>query len=306
MAKREIFSKRQKRLRGELPEIYTYDVIPKELRIQIHHLLNEVIGENDRRNNNVDGFYETIYKQLCKEYGRFYLASGSANCQPQVLNFILETNTEEVLDVVESAFELLNYLEQNFWDYYFGKSISAVEATQELNDRFKEHGIGYAFEGNQIIRIDSTYIHTEVTKPTISLLYNEKFKGANEEYMKAHEHYKNKLNKECLNDCLKAFESTMKVICTEKGWNFNQTDTAKQLVELCFKNNLIPQYTQNQFSGLQNILISGIPTLRNKLGSHGQGQVPQKVDDAMVRYALNLTGSNIILLIEYSGLKDFH
>jgi hypothetical protein len=65
---------------------------------------------------------------------------------------------------------------------------------------------------------------------------------------------------------------------------------------------LIPSFTQNQFTSLQNLLESGIPTIRNKLGGHGQGQIPQKVDDEMTRYALNLTGSNIIFLVEQSNI----
>ncbi|HWZ04524.1 MAG TPA: hypothetical protein VNX40_12995, partial [Mucilaginibacter sp.] len=94
----------------------------------------------------------------------------------------------------------------------------------------------------------------------------------------------------------------MKTICTAKGWAFNQTDTAKKLIQICFQNGLVPPFTQNQFTSLQNLLESGIPTIRNKLGGHGQGALPQKVDDGMTRYGLNLTGANIIFLIEQSAL----
>lgn len=95
----------------------------------------------------------------------------------------------------------------------------------------------------------------------------------------------------------------MKIICKEKNWSFNQSDTAKKLIQICFTNQLVPTFTQNQFTSLQNSLESGIPTIRNKLGGHGQGAIPQKVDDEMTRYILNLTGSNIIFLIEQSGIK---
>lgn len=120
--------------------------------------------------------------------------------------------------------------------------------------------------------------------------------------MKAHEHYRHGRNKECLTECLKAFESTMKVICTEKSWTFNLGDAAKQLINVCLQNNLIPSYMQNQISGLRSVLESGIPTIRNKTSGHGQGQTPQKVEDEMARYGLNLTGANIIFLVEQSGL----
>lgn len=171
-----------------------------------------------------------------------------------------------------------------------------------MNHRFKEHGVGYQFDGGEIIKVDSTYVHSEIVKPTIKLLWNKKFEGANNEYLKAHDHYKHGRNKECLSECLKAFESTMKIICKEKNWAYNDMDTSKNLIQICFKNDLIPSFTQNQFTSLRNLLESGVPTIRNRLGGHGQGQVPQKVDDEMTRYALNLTGTNIIFLIEQSGV----
>ncbi len=241
---------------------------------------------------------------LIREYGVFSLGNGShENC---VLNHLLKTsNIEEVIDVIELAFKVIDkIIRENFLWYskYVNVKLKPSEAISELNDRFKEHGIGYQFESGQIIRLDSTLIHSEITKPTLSLLINPKFKGANEEYLKAHEHYRYGRNKECLTECLKAFESTLKIICTEKNWNFNQTDTSKKLIQICFQSGLIPTFTQNQFTSLISLIESGIPTIRNKLGGHGQGQVPQKVDDEITRYGLNLTGTNIVFLIEQSGI----
>jgi len=222
------------------------------------------------------------------------------------LNFLLQANnTEEVLDVVELTFKYIDrIINENLQRYFYDTEVKIKpdDAIADLNERFTESGIGYSFVAGEIIRIDSTYLHAEVTKPTIALLTNKKFLGANEEYLKAHEQYRHGRNKECLTECLKAFESTMKVICKEKGWTYNQTDTAKKLIQVCFQNGLVPTFTQNQFTSLQNLLESGIPTIRNKLGGHGQGHAPQKVDDEMTRYALNLTGTNIIFLVEQSGL----
>ena len=39
-----IFSKRQKELRGETPDVYTYDVMPKPLKVQIIHIWNDIFG----------------------------------------------------------------------------------------------------------------------------------------------------------------------------------------------------------------------------------------------------------------------
>lgn len=309
MAIFDLFSKRQKRLRGEVPDIFVYDNLPQPLKVQVVHIIQDVVGQ-DRFSGDyqAEEVYEYLHKAICREYGVFKLGEGyNESNQSQLLNYFLKTTkTEEAIDIIELCFKYIDkVVRENYWNYK-QRTYSKLEpdnAITELNERFRENGVGYSFEGGEIIRIDSTYVHSEITKPTISLLWSEKFKGANEEYLKAHEHYRHGRNKECLTECLKAFESTMKISCKEKGWSFNQTDTAKKLIQICFQNGLVPTFTQNQFTSLQNLLESGIPTIRNKLGGHGQGHVPQKVDDEMTRYALNLTGTNIIFIIEQAALK---
>lgn len=309
MAIFDLFSKRQKKLRGEIPDVYTYDKIPQPLKVQIVHIIQDAVGQ-DRYvdENHAEKIYEFLHKAICREYGVFRLGTTyNESNQQQLFNYFLQSEkTEETIDIIEFSFKYINSnIRENYWRHkqQTNPQLEPDAALSELNERFKEHGVGYSFEGGEIIRIDSTYIHAEVTKPTITLLWNNKFRGANEEYLKAHEHYRHGRNKECLTECLKAFESTMKVISKEKGWAYNQIDTAKKLIQICFQNGLVPTFIQNQFTSLQNLLESGIPTIRNKLGGHGQGQIPQKVDDEVTRYGLNLTGTNIIFLIEQSGLK---
>lgn len=306
----DLFSKRQKRLRGEDPDIYIYDKIPDNLRVQIIHIVRDTIGQMNNRaiENKPLKAYEFIHESLCREYGVFQLDQSGFKESPEqsLFSFFLTSKEfEKVVDVIELSFQFIDrIIKQNVDGYCFqtSRKLEPDEAIEELNTRFKENGIGYQFSGGQIIRVDSTYTHSEIVKPTIKLLSNRKFNGANDEFLKAHEHYRHGSNKECLTECLKSFESTMKIICKGKGWNFATTDTSKKLISICLQNGLVPSFTQNQFTSLANLLESGIPTIRNKLSGHGQGQVPQKVDDEMTRYALNLTGSNIIFLIEQSGL----
>ncbi|MGH1438455.1 MAG: STM4504/CBY_0614 family protein [Lewinella sp.] len=307
----DLFSKRQKRLRGESPEIFKYDEIPQPLRVQVVHIIRDAFGQDKRvygHRNQVEDAYRFIHQTLCREYGVFQLGNVyQESNEGYVIEYLLSTdNIESVIDVIELCFKFIDkFIRKNLREYEHTTEIvlKPDQAIQELNDRFKEHGIGYQFEGGEIIRVDSTYIHSQITKPVISLLWDEKFIGANEEYLKAHEHYRHGRNKECLTECLKAFESTMKIICTEKGWEHKPTDTSRKLIQVCFQNGLVPTFTQNQFTSLQNLLESGIPTIRNKRAGHGQGKIPQKVDDEMTRYGLNLTGTNIIFLIEQSRIK---
>lgn len=304
----DLYSKRQKRKRGEFPDVFVYDDIPNKLRVQIVHIIQDGIGTARYYKDDLPAkAYKEIHAALCREYGIFSLDMNSREKdEAQVLNFLLRTiEYEKVLDVVELCIKYIDIIIRGNWqNYIYNTEVKAEpdKAVNELNERFKENGVGYSYESGELIRIDSTYLHAEVVKPTLTLLSNKKFSGANEEYLNAHEHYRHGRNKECLTECLKAFESTLKTICKEKTWTHAPTDTAKKLIQVCFQNNLVPSFTQNQFTSLQNLLESGIPTIRNKLGGHGQGAVPQKVDDEMVRYALNLTGSNIVFLIELSGL----
>jgi hypothetical protein len=99
-----------------------------------------------------------------------------------------------------------------------------------------------------------------------------------------------------LNDCLKAFESTMKAICHKRKWQYNQTDTAKTLIGICEKNNLFPVFMESHLIGLRTTLESGVPTARNKMGGHGQGAEPITVAPEFATYVLNLTASNIRFL----------
>lgn len=84
----------------------------------------------------------------------------------------------------------------------------ADSAIDELNTRFKESGVGYSFSSGDIIRIDSQLLHAEAVKPAVMLLNGSDYRGAQEEFLGAHEHYRHGNNKEALNDCLKALESS--------------------------------------------------------------------------------------------------
>jgi hypothetical protein len=307
MAVFDLFSKKQKRLRGETPEVFTYDSIPQPLKVQVCQIIGDAVGIHTGRGENLPAqVFENVHRILCREYGVFTLSGNERNAAAAVFDFFLKTgDVDKSLDVIQLCFQFIDrYIrKKEGYDYYANFDSTPDEAIVELNARFKEHGVGYQFEGGETIRVDSSFMHSEVTKPTISLLWNDKFLGANEEYLKAHEHYRHGRNKECLTECLKAFESAMKIICKEKGWPYSTNDTSKKLIDICFSNNLVPNYLQSQFTALRSILESGIPTIRNRQGGHGQGQTPIQVDGEMTRYALNLTGSNIIFIVELSGIK---
>jgi AbiJ N-terminal domain 4 len=300
-----LFSKRQRRARGEVPDVYVYDKLPYELRVQIVHIIQDAFGQ-EQYSTNAAKAYEFVKQTLCREYGLFKLIEYPKSDADSVFNFFLkEESVERALDVVELCFGVINTFIRDNYAYLNNTNpkLEPDDAVAELNERLKEHGVGYQFESNEIIRVDSEFLHSESVKPALTVLRGAGFKGANEEFLLAHEHYRHGRHKECLVDCLKAFESTMKAICKLRSWTYQSGDTAKTLIATCLSNGLLPSYLESQFSSLRSLLESGVPTVRNKNGGHGQGADPVAVPSYLARYALNLTATTVLFLIEANAAK---
>lgn len=140
-------------------------------------------------------------------------------------------------------------------------------------------------------------MHQEAVKPALQALRGEEFNGPNEEFLKAFEHYRHGHYKEALNESLKSFESTMKVICELNQWTYNPKDTASKLIGILMTNQLMLDYLQSHYTSLAAGLKSGIPTVRNSVGGHGQGADPITVPGYLVAYHLHLTASTILMLV---------
>jgi hypothetical protein len=299
----DLFSKRQKALNEEPSDILIYDNIPEQLRVQVIHILNDAFGTS-YNGYSEEAAFEKIHDILCREYGKFHL-NHRQSYHERISEFILqENNSEKVIDAIEVCFKYIDLIIRDDWNYKNTTNIKLKEddAVSELNERLKQHAIGYQYESGEMIKVSSTYVHAQIVKPVLQLLYNKKFSGVNDEYLKAHEHYRHGRNKECLNECLKAFESAMKTICKAKGWAYDEKDTSSKLVNICLNNGLVPSYLQSQLTSLRSLLDSGIATIRNRVSGHGQGEIPTNADDETTRYALNLTGANLIYLIELSAI----
>jgi AbiJ N-terminal domain 4 len=291
----DLYSKRRRREGGDVPDVYQYTDFPNALRVQVVHIWKTAFGDPEAWRN-VSELFREIHDVLCREYGVFNLTDRHEPAFQKVANFMLHSqDTERVLDVIELTFRFLDTYVRSRRHEYHGRQ-NPDDAIAELNIRFREHGLGFQFESGQIVRVDSQVIHAEVVKPALQFLAGKEFKGASQEFLSAHEHYRNGKTKECLNDCLKAFESTMKSICAKRNWPHQPTDTAKSLLDTLFQQELVPNFMQSHFSALRSTLEAGVPTVRNKLGGHGQGVTEIEVPDYIASYALHLTATNILLL----------
>jgi hypothetical protein len=274
MAIADMFSRRQKKLKGTFADVFVYDSIPTPLRVQICHIWQDVFGPSHIDYVGDNPAYVELHKTFAREFSLFTFPAFVQDHKLALIDFFVNHATvEQAIDMIDVSMKFAITTHSNYrWKETFRAQTSPADAIDELNSRLLEHSVGYEFvigTSPQFIRRDSEHLHKEAVIPALRLLHEQGFAGADEEYRKAHDHYRNGDYKECLNECLKAFESTMKTICTKKKWAFKPTDTASALIDACLKNGLLPSFMQAHLGTVKSALESAIPTVRNKVSGHG-------------------------------------
>ena len=235
--------------RKQSPDVYQFETLPGPLRVQIQRIIRNMFTLWDSRTADPGGLYSILHEALAQEYGIAVLADGK-DAMSRVQAFLAKTaDIEQVLDAIEVALRLADQYHEDM------ALLDPSEAVKELNHRFREHGVGYQIEGSKAIRVDSTYIHKEAMRPALTVLRAQEFENAEAEFRKAHEHYRHRRYGEANAGCLMALESTLKVICHRRGWQFDgEKHTAKALIDIVFKEGLIPDYMRSQFGALRSVL----------------------------------------------------
>jgi hypothetical protein len=290
----ELFSQRNTE---KITDVYIYDDIPEKFRNQIVHILREIMGDFYRSNE----IWTLLRDSVLKEFG--LLSLNGYTPQIEIEDFLLKGNTVEVLDLIDLLFSrLYSFVERTKNQYLETEQKKFMDrviiALEEINYRFKQNDLGFQIIEGQLIKVDNQLIHNEIIKPAISLLHEKEFKTASDEFLEAHKHFREADYEEAIVDAERAFESTMKIICHKKRFPYKENYTAKKLISVLLDNNFIPQYLQTHFSQLCNTLENGLPTVRNKNGSHGQGVEEIDIPEYMSKYALNLCATNIVFLVD--------
>ena len=283
-------------------------VLPERLRNSIIHIWEDVIGPWINEGNyvgqglpqNANALWREISKRLSEDLGWGNENLFQGNARKRCEQFFLQALPEEGLRIIEVVFQ---YIDVNIRDLdAWAQECSGItrtpdEAITRLNELFRKYGIGYQFVDGKLLRDDSSFMMEAVTRPALSLLASEEFRGASEEFHRAYDHYRHGLHKEAITEACKAFESTMKIICGIRDWHVPSAN-AKDLIAAMFQHALIPAALESQFTSLRTLLESGLPTVRNKMAAHGQGVLPVEIPPYLVAYAIHLAAANIILLIE--------
>lgn len=323
----ETFSKRMRRkARAGQAEVYQYDTLPRALKVQVIHIWTTAIGTYAPARKPQNGaaaeqgpwtleaaepkcneYWREIHDTMAREQGVFHLGNEKLDPCARCQEFLLKADTGGTLDIIEISFRWIDKNVRKLRPHekqFAGIKQEPDDAIEELNYRFREHGVGYQYVEGELIRIDSQYVHSEVVRPAMALLQKSSFHGASDEFMRAHEHYRKGRHKEAISEALKAFESVLLTICQLRGWSCGPTATAGRLIETVFTNGLIPPDLKSHFTALPSLLQSGLPSLRNRHGGHGQGSEPVTVPAYLAAYALHLAAANIVLLVEAHSARS--
>lgn len=282
------------------PDFLRYD-LPQEVRLRIVHTLEDEVFRAFRTADAFERFALEIENLLCRKYGRLYGPSYEVvrTSKWPGLEHFFSCPDELAFDYIEFSFEVAP-----------GATAPTVDA---INDILREEGIGYELtqmvehpkrKSEQeptytfpiIIRRTDQYTHESIIKPCLTVLAQPAFQTANEEMLRAHEAYRQGNYRNAMTECGAALETVFKIICSAKGWTYDpQKATLKDLVETCRANGLFFEfYTE---------LFKNAGTVRNKLGAHGQGPVPQFVaGPEHVEHLLQMTAAHIVFLAKLADI----
>ncbi len=295
------------RLREGQPVVYKYDELPDRFRTQVVRILYGVIGDDrqsggirtvptDRR---VESFgpsavWKVIGTVIADELGTgSHDRHGVTNFETYMFRY--ELPVDEQLTAIEIAFRVVDRIPPDYQET-FQLPMNSREAISKLNNRFRRHDLGYAFEVDRLVRIDSQFLHGQVVEPALQLLGVAGFEGAQTLFLNAHEHFRHGENDDAILDAARAFETTMQHICDEMTWAYPERPQAKHLIQAVTDNGLFPNWHQNHMNSLKT-LLKGLPTVRNKEASHADTE-GQDAPDEMAAFAIHLAASNIVFMVE--------
>lgn len=303
------YSERRREAAGTL-DVFQYEEVPQRLRVQIQQVLRDALGphvtmgcyETASPNHNSETWC-SIHKVICKEIGVHSLCHAETEGQ-EVIGFLGSCTAAQFVDIVELCVRVIDRHIREWSSYDLsshGIEQKPDEALAEINYRFRQSGFGFQFHNGEAFRIDSEFLHEEVVKPALRILTQSGFDGARDEFLSAHRHYRNGDHEEAITEVAKAFESTLKIVCDQRRWEYDSGSRATDLLKIVRSKELWPQHLDGSFDQLLATLASGLPKVRNGQGAHGQGSSVRATPPYIAAYALHLAAAKIVFVAEAAG-----
>jgi hypothetical protein len=210
---------------------------------------------NDNWTDNSDILSE-VERDLATEYGIEGLAvSGQASQQSPwegLRQLVLGGPDKQLLDVVEMAFPWMDNDQKS-------------EFRTKVNEIFEMHGCPWRFADGQFFKLDADFVGAQLTSSAFETLSSGRFEGAANEYARARQDIASGDSKDAILYSTKSFESVLKVITALDHVN------ADRLLKELANQGYFDDLPENVRSSFVEQVMKTLPSLRNKLASHGQG-----------------------------------
>lgn len=136
------------------------------------------------------------------------------------------------------------------------------------------------------------FLEENITKELLSIFTDIRLKDVKEQFEEAIKFKNMEQFKQSVIEICKSIESMMKLICKEKRYIYNETDSFDSLLKILKENNIIPL----------NGMISGFQIMRNKTSAHGATDTTYEPDKYDVNFEINRGASLLLYLYEKSNL----
>ena len=183
-------------------DVYEYNKFPEEFINQSFYIIMDFI---DLYKGNYPISSEKIWKEI---YDIFVRQIGVISLEgynsydshaPRVERYYRTHNGNDLLNLIDLIFVYFDcILRKNHPHSYYNISEILDNSISELNYRFKQYGLGYEFTNGELIKKTNEIIHSEIIQPALKLLHDEKFKGAEDEFLLAFSNYKDGKNKDAI------------------------------------------------------------------------------------------------------------
>lgn len=116
------------------PDVYQYDTLPQEFRIQVVHILGSTLGEYvgnafGRLSEPIANLrWRALFSQYTRAKGMLYLGKDpKSNVYTQCTEYLLRASVEDALDFIDYAFHFtdqdlrqdITYYETHTWSRWF-------------------------------------------------------------------------------------------------------------------------------------------------------------------------------------------
>lgn len=311
-----LFSERQAISRGEYPPKPVKKAFPDQLRRNIATIFTETfgmyydgelgIGHDPVITTNLWIEFDRVMRRESEEYANFVEVMRNYKANRRITAFAMSASDTALLNLLDLGIavivQMAEPLQREHSDNLsqWNVRLSTADALAELDSRLRGAGTVYRIVDDALIISTDDVTHELALVPALQCLTDPGFAGAATEFHQALVAHRQGHHDQVLVKANHAFESTMKIIAKKMNWPYEETATAKKMLDVMFGNGLLPTMRESAMKSLATLLEGDVPTMRNKTPSagHGRGDRTAEIPESFATYVLTVTAANVRLLVE--------